>query len=135
METDSRRRLRTLIPLLVLATTGAMIETKASDFSIFGRHAIDTPASALAGFEGAEVRILRHDPQGLVAEVKLPIGVTVSARYADLVVVGQREEGAEENTGIAPEFVDELVLAAGRKTKKAAEKAAFIFLIKKISLW
>ena len=55
METDSRRRLRTLIPLLVLATTGAMIETKASDFSIFGRHAIDTPASALAGFEGAEV--------------------------------------------------------------------------------
>ena len=83
METDSRRRLRTLIPLLVLATTGAMIETKASDFSIFGRHAIDTPASSRAGFEGAEVRILRHDPQGLVAEVKLPIGVTVSARYAD----------------------------------------------------
>jgi len=77
METDSRRRLRTLIPLLVLATTGAMIETKASDFSIFGRHAIDTPASALAGFEGAEVRILRHDSRGLVAEVNLPIGVTV----------------------------------------------------------
>ncbi|MBU6211633.1 MAG: hypothetical protein KJS73_05480 [Gammaproteobacteria bacterium] len=83
METHSRRRLHKLIPLLVLAAAGAMIETQATDFSIFGRHALDVPAGPLAGFEGADVRVLRHDPRGLVAEVRVPIGVTVSAPDGD----------------------------------------------------
>jgi len=38
----------------------------------------------------------------------------VSARYADLVIVGQRDRDSEGDTGIAPGFVDELVLSAGR---------------------
>jgi nucleotide-binding universal stress UspA family protein len=42
--------------------------------------------------------------------------VLLNARYSDLVIVGQRERerDAEEATGVAPEFVDELVLSCGR---------------------
>lgn len=83
METYPRRRLRSLISLLVLAAASAMNNIWASDFSIFGRHAIDAAPESLAGFEGTEVRVLRRDPRGLVAEVNLPVGVTVNPRYAD----------------------------------------------------
>jgi len=38
----------------------------------------------------------------------------ISARYADLVIVGQRDRDSEGETGVAPGFVDELVLSAGR---------------------
>ena len=38
----------------------------------------------------------------------------LNARYSDVVVVGQREEDAERDTGIAPELVDELVLSCPR---------------------
>jgi nucleotide-binding universal stress UspA family protein len=42
--------------------------------------------------------------------------VRLNARYSDLVIAGQRERerDAEEATGVAPEFVDELVLSCGR---------------------
>lgn len=40
--------------------------------------------------------------------------VLLSARYADLVVVGQHDDGADEDSGVSPDFVDEVVLAAGR---------------------
>jgi nucleotide-binding universal stress UspA family protein len=40
--------------------------------------------------------------------------VRLSTRYSDLVVIGQRERGARYETGIAPDFVEELVLSAGR---------------------
>jgi nucleotide-binding universal stress UspA family protein len=40
--------------------------------------------------------------------------VRLNARYADLVVVGQRDRDAEDDAGMAPEFVDELVLSCGR---------------------
>lgn len=38
----------------------------------------------------------------------------LSARYADLVVVGQHEEDAKVDSGTGPDFVEELVLASGR---------------------
>ncbi|MGB5080383.1 MAG: universal stress protein [Burkholderiales bacterium] len=38
----------------------------------------------------------------------------ISARYADLVIVGQRDRDSEGDTGIAPGFVDELILSAAR---------------------
>ncbi len=38
----------------------------------------------------------------------------LNARYSDLVIAGQRERDAEDDAGLAPEFVDELVLSAGR---------------------
>jgi nucleotide-binding universal stress UspA family protein len=41
--------------------------------------------------------------------------VRLSARYADLVIVGQRDSsGDQADSGIAPDFTDELVLSAGR---------------------
>lgn len=40
--------------------------------------------------------------------------VRLSARYSDLVIIGQRERGAEEDAGLAPEYVEEVVLSAGR---------------------
>ena len=40
--------------------------------------------------------------------------VLLSARYADLVVVGQNDPEAAEDAGVSADFVDELVLAAGR---------------------
>jgi nucleotide-binding universal stress UspA family protein len=37
----------------------------------------------------------------------------LNARYSDLVILGQRERDAEDD-GLAPEFVDEIVLSCGR---------------------
>jgi nucleotide-binding universal stress UspA family protein len=38
----------------------------------------------------------------------------LNARYSDLVIAGQRERDADDDAGLAPEFVDELVLSCGR---------------------
>jgi len=38
----------------------------------------------------------------------------ISARYADLAIVGQRDRDSERDTGIAPGFVDEFILSAAR---------------------
>jgi peptidoglycan/xylan/chitin deacetylase (PgdA/CDA1 family) len=38
----------------------------------------------------------------------------LSARYADLVIVGQFDENAKADPGVAPNFAEELVLTAGR---------------------
>jgi quercetin dioxygenase-like cupin family protein len=81
METHARRRLRALTLLLVLAAT--MADSRAADFSIFGRHAADVAAETLAGFEGVEARLLRRDSRGLVVELRLPAGATINATRAN----------------------------------------------------
>jgi nucleotide-binding universal stress UspA family protein len=40
--------------------------------------------------------------------------VRLSARYSDLVLVGQSDRSDEDGSGLAPGFVDELVVSAGR---------------------
>ena len=40
--------------------------------------------------------------------------VQLNARYSDLVVIGQRDRDTDDETGIAPGFVDELALSCGR---------------------
>jgi nucleotide-binding universal stress UspA family protein len=40
--------------------------------------------------------------------------VRLNSRYSDLVIVGQHERDTERATGIAPEFVDELVVSCSR---------------------
>lgn len=62
-------------------------------------------ALARTGYALAEWRATNRDALG---------AVLLSARYSDLVVVGQRDAEADDETGVTPEFVDELVLAAGR---------------------
>jgi nucleotide-binding universal stress UspA family protein len=62
-------------------------------------------AAARYGGVKAEWRFSNADALGTVQ---------LNARYSDLVIVGQRERDTERETGIAPEFVDELVLSCGR---------------------
>lgn len=81
METDTRRRLRALT--LVLALIATTVDTRAADFSIFGRHAGDVAAETLPGFEGVDARVLRRDSRGLVVELNLPTGATVNATQAN----------------------------------------------------
>jgi nucleotide-binding universal stress UspA family protein len=38
----------------------------------------------------------------------------IVARYSDLLVIGQPHKGAEQDTGMASDFCDELILSAGR---------------------
>lgn len=38
----------------------------------------------------------------------------VAACYCDLMVIGQQKKGAEQETGLASDFCDELILSAGR---------------------
>ncbi|HET7766396.1 MAG TPA: universal stress protein [Burkholderiales bacterium] len=62
-------------------------------------------AAARYGGAKAEWRASRADAQH---------AVQLNARYSDLVIVGQRDRDTEPEAGVAPEFVDELVLSCGR---------------------
>jgi len=66
-----------------IPTPGADCALIRTDFSIFGRHATDTTIERLADFEGAETRVLRRDERGLVLEIELLAGATVTPRLKD----------------------------------------------------
>ncbi len=96
------------IPSYARAEAGALVAEAEARFRAEAETAAEAVfrgAVARSGSTLAEWRASRRDALG---------AVLLSARYADLVVVGQREEGADEKSGISAEFVDELVLAAGR---------------------
>lgn len=66
-----------------MPTPGADCALIQNDFSIFGRHAADTTAGGLEGFEGTDTRVLRRDERGIVLEIALPAGASVTPRLND----------------------------------------------------
>jgi nucleotide-binding universal stress UspA family protein len=95
------------MPSYVLADTSALL------FAEQERRRSGAAAAAEAAFRAASAR------HGAKAEWRASRddalrAVQLSARYSDLVIVGQRERDTESETGIAPGFVDELVVSCGR---------------------
>jgi len=89
-------------------------DTSAALIAAQDRLRAEAAGEAEAAFHAA---MARH--HGVKAEWRVSNGdalgaVRLSARYSDLVIAGQRERDAEDDAGLAPEFVDELVLSCGR---------------------
>jgi nucleotide-binding universal stress UspA family protein len=87
--------------------TGALIAAQ-------NRQRAEAAAEAEAAFRAAVRKRSGVKTEWRISAADALDAVQLNARYADLVVVGQREREAEEEAGIAPEFVDELVLSCGR---------------------
>jgi nucleotide-binding universal stress UspA family protein len=69
---------------------------------------------AEAAFRAAAARHGGVKAEWRVSSADALDAVRLNARYSDLVVAGQREREAEDEAGVAPGFVDELVLSCGR---------------------
>jgi nucleotide-binding universal stress UspA family protein len=69
---------------------------------------------AEAAFRAAAARYGSAKAEWRVSHEDALDAVRLNARYCDLVVVGQREQDAERDTGVANGFIDELVLSCGR---------------------
>jgi nucleotide-binding universal stress UspA family protein len=96
------------IPSAVMAEGGAkIIEVQKRSRAEAAREAEAAFGSAIARHVGARAEWRMSETDALAA-------VRTSARYADLVVVGQRERHADSDTGTEPGFLDELVLSTGR---------------------
>jgi nucleotide-binding universal stress UspA family protein len=96
------------IPAYVLAEGGVpLIEAGR-------RHRAEAVAEARAAFDTAAGRNRGIKTEWRASEGDALEVMRVSARYADLAIVGQHERGAKQDDGLAPEFVEEFVLSAGR---------------------
>lgn len=78
------------------------------------RQRTEDAREAEAAFRAAAARHGGVKAEWRVSDADALDAVRLNARYSDLVVAGQREREAEGEAGIAPEFVDELVLSCGR---------------------
>jgi nucleotide-binding universal stress UspA family protein len=87
--------------------TGALIAAQ-------NRQRAEAAAEAEAAFRAAARTRSGLRTEWRISGAEALDAVRLNARYADLVVVGQRDREAEDEAGIAPEFVDELVLSCGR---------------------
>jgi nucleotide-binding universal stress UspA family protein len=88
-------------------TSGALVAAQ-------NRQLAEAAAEAEAAFRAATKRRGGVKAEWRTSSADALEAVQLNARYSDLVVVGQREREAEDEAGIAPEFVDELVLSCGR---------------------
>ena len=78
------------------------------------RQRAEAAGRAEAAFRAAAARYGGAKAEWRVSHDDALDAVRLNARYSDLVVVGQREQDAERDTGIANGFVDELTLSCGR---------------------
>jgi nucleotide-binding universal stress UspA family protein len=94
------------IPSYAKVEAGSILAEAEARFraeAVVAAEAVFHGAVKRSGLATAEWRESKRDALG---------AMLLSARYSDLVIVGQRD--ADEDSGVTPEFVDELVLAAGR---------------------
>jgi nucleotide-binding universal stress UspA family protein len=78
------------------------------------RRRVDAAAEAETQFRAAAARYGAVKAEWRVSSADAAAAVRLNARYSDLVVAGQREAGTEERTGIATDFVEEVILSCGR---------------------
>lgn len=96
------------IPSYALAEAGAVIaeaEKRHRAEAVKAGEAVFRAAMARNPGAKAEWRASTHDALG---------AALVSARYADIVIAGQHPPTSEDDTSLARDFGEELVLAAGR---------------------
>jgi nucleotide-binding universal stress UspA family protein len=97
-----------IMPSYVRADTSALVVAAQE------RQRAEAAAGAEAAFRAAAARYGGVKVEWRLSNADALLAVRLNARYSDLVIVGQRERDTERETGIAPEFVDELVVSCGR---------------------
>lgn len=95
-------------PSYALAEAGAALEQAER------RVRAEATQKAEAQFRAAVGRAGRSEVEWRASSDDALEAMRVSARYADLVIVGQYEAEAKTESGTAPDFAEELVLSAGR---------------------
>jgi nucleotide-binding universal stress UspA family protein len=95
-------------PSYALAEAGAAVEEAAR------RVRAESAKKAEAAFRSTVQRSGRSEVEWRGSTKDALDATRLSARYADLVVVGQYDENAKTDPGVAPNFVEELVLSVGR---------------------
>ncbi|MBI2752132.1 MAG: universal stress protein [Betaproteobacteria bacterium] len=93
------------IPSYALAEAGPVV------VEVEARHRAEAARNAEAMFKSENARHGRSAEWRATQRDALA-AATLSARYADLVVIGQHEPG--NSSGVTPDFAEELVLSAGR---------------------
>lgn len=96
-----------MIPSYALAEAGVMVRDAES------RRRAEATKDAAAAFRLAATRHARVRAEWRASTRDVLDAVRVSARYSDLVVLGQ-SDGDSEVAGVSKDLVDELVLSAGR---------------------
>lgn len=95
-------------PSYALAEAGAAVEEAAR------RIRSQSAKKAEEAFRAAASRAGRSEVEWRASGDDALEATRVSARYADLVIVGQHDENAKIDAGVSPNFAEELVLTAGR---------------------
>lgn len=95
-------------PSYALAEAGAAVEEAAR------RMRAETTKKAEDAFRTAVNRVGRSEIEWRSSEDDALEATRLSARYADLVIVGQYDANAKVDSGTTPDFAEELVLSAGR---------------------
>ena len=99
---------QTYIPSFALAEAGSTI------VSAVERRRAETARAAEAAFRAATARHGRSAVEWRTSDLDPLVATRLSARYADLVVVGQNDPGGDESSGAGRDFAEALVLSAGR---------------------
>jgi nucleotide-binding universal stress UspA family protein len=96
------------MPSYVRADTSAML------IAAQNRQRAEAAGEAEAEFRASMARYGGVKAEWRASNADALSAAQLNARYSDLVIVGQSERNAEEEAGLAPGFVDELVLSCGR---------------------
>ena len=96
------------LPSYVRTDTSAMLQ------AVQDRRRAEAAAEAAELFRAAAARYGSVKTEWRASNADALRAVQLNARYSDLVIAGQRERDNEGASGVAPEFVDELVLSCGR---------------------
>lgn len=95
-------------PSYALAEAGAALEEAAR------RIRAQSAKKAEEAFRAAVNRAGRSEVEWRVSGSDALEAMRLSARYADLAIVGQFDDNAKVDPGVAPNFAEELVLSSGR---------------------
>jgi nucleotide-binding universal stress UspA family protein len=96
------------VPAYMLSEAGTPL------FEATRRYRTEAANNAKAAFDAAAANGEHVETEWRASEQDALEAMCVNARYADLAIVGQRERDAERDDGLAPEFVGEFLLSAGR---------------------
>jgi len=94
--------------------SAAMAEARAKIIEVQKRSRAEAAREAETAFRSAIPRHVGSRAEWRMSEADALGAMCTSARYADLLVAGQRDRHANSDTGIRPGFLDELVLSTGR---------------------
>ncbi|MDH4191966.1 MAG: universal stress protein [Betaproteobacteria bacterium] len=96
------------VPAAARAMAGSIVEEAVL------RQRISATQSAEAAFRAALARHPGARAEWRASNADALQAVRLSARYADLVITGQRQPIDEDDSGLARDFVEDLILCAGR---------------------